>query len=123
MTAKVAELTFAKAIGVGRVRTRHRLRTGAAGSAPPAADEPQPNGSTTTRPDAGPVGERRTPTARRLSLSVRPLTYRLERVHTLTGTDPTDPAHRYPADRGHRRPPARLADQTPVIHRPPRATA
>lgn len=34
-------------------------------------------------------------TARRLSLSVRALTYRLARVHTLTGTDPTDPAHRY----------------------------
>lgn len=34
-------------------------------------------------------------TARRLSLSVRALTYRLERVHTLTGTDPSDPAHRY----------------------------
>jgi sugar diacid utilization regulator len=34
-------------------------------------------------------------TARRLSLSVRALTYRLERIHTLTGTDPTDPAHRY----------------------------
>ncbi len=34
-------------------------------------------------------------TARRLSLSVRALTYRLDRVHTLTGTDPTDPAHRY----------------------------
>jgi DNA-binding PucR family transcriptional regulator len=35
-------------------------------------------------------------TARRLSLSVRALTYRLERIHTLTGTDPTDPSHRYP---------------------------
>ncbi|KOG42618.1 PucR family transcriptional regulator [Streptomyces resistomycificus] len=34
-------------------------------------------------------------TARRLSLSVRALTYRLERIHTLTGIDPTDPAHRY----------------------------
>ncbi|MET8170122.1 helix-turn-helix domain-containing protein [Streptomyces sp. NPDC005329] len=34
-------------------------------------------------------------TARRLSLSVRALTYRLARIHTLTGTDPTDPAHRY----------------------------
>ncbi|OAH09887.1 PucR family transcriptional regulator [Streptomyces jeddahensis] len=33
--------------------------------------------------------------ARRLSLSVRALTYRLERIHTLTGTDPTDPRHRY----------------------------
>ncbi|MFF7608220.1 helix-turn-helix domain-containing protein [Streptomyces parvulus] len=34
-------------------------------------------------------------TARRLSLSVRALTYRLERVHTLTGVDPTDPVQRY----------------------------
>ncbi|GAA2570795.1 MULTISPECIES: PucR family transcriptional regulator [Streptomyces] len=34
-------------------------------------------------------------TARRLSLSVRALTYRLERIHTLTGTDPADPTHRY----------------------------
>ncbi len=33
--------------------------------------------------------------ARRLSLSVRALTYRLERIHKLTGADPTDPAHRY----------------------------
>ncbi|WP_432187177.1 PucR family transcriptional regulator [Streptomyces sp. Tue6028] len=33
--------------------------------------------------------------ARRLSLSVRALTYRLERIHQLTGADPTDPAHRY----------------------------
>ncbi|MGQ4440566.1 helix-turn-helix domain-containing protein, partial [Streptomyces violaceoruber] len=33
--------------------------------------------------------------ARRLSLSVRALTYRLERIHHLTGADPTDPAHRY----------------------------
>ncbi|MFI1047133.1 PucR family transcriptional regulator [Streptomyces griseoruber] len=33
--------------------------------------------------------------ARRLSLSVRALTYRLERIHQLTGVDPTDPAHRY----------------------------
>ncbi|MCS0605869.1 helix-turn-helix domain-containing protein [Streptomyces sp. LP11] len=33
--------------------------------------------------------------ARRLSLSVRALTYRLARIHTLTGADPTDPAHRY----------------------------
>ncbi|MPY53254.1 PucR family transcriptional regulator [Streptomyces acidicola] len=33
--------------------------------------------------------------ARQLSLSVRALTYRLERIHTLTGSDPTDPAHRY----------------------------
>ncbi|GAQ56332.1 hypothetical protein a10_06185 [Streptomyces acidiscabies] len=33
--------------------------------------------------------------ARELSLSVRALTYRLERIHTLTGVDPADPAHRY----------------------------
>ncbi|MEU8756567.1 helix-turn-helix domain-containing protein [Streptomyces chartreusis] len=33
--------------------------------------------------------------ARRLSLSVRALTYRLERIHKLTGADPADPAHRY----------------------------
>ncbi|KPI06690.1 transcriptional regulator, CdaR [Actinobacteria bacterium OK074] len=36
-----------------------------------------------------------TETARRLSLSVRALTYRLDRIHQLTGTNPTDPAHRY----------------------------
>ncbi|MEU0442145.1 helix-turn-helix domain-containing protein [Streptomyces sp. NPDC006186] len=34
-------------------------------------------------------------TARRLSLSVRAVTYRLERVHRLTGADPADPNHRY----------------------------
>ncbi|MFC9858204.1 MULTISPECIES: PucR family transcriptional regulator [unclassified Streptomyces] len=34
-------------------------------------------------------------TARRLTLSVRALTYRLERIHQLTGSDPSDPAHRY----------------------------
>ncbi|MGW3595771.1 PucR family transcriptional regulator [Streptomyces sp. NPDC005167] len=34
-------------------------------------------------------------TARRLTLSVRALTYRLERVHQLTGSDPSDPMHRY----------------------------
>lgn len=33
--------------------------------------------------------------ARRLSLSVRALTYRLERIHRLTGADPADPVHRY----------------------------
>ncbi|MGC3004150.1 PucR family transcriptional regulator [Streptomyces sp. G35A] len=33
--------------------------------------------------------------ARRLSLSVRALTYRLERIHKLTGANPSDPAHRY----------------------------
>ena len=34
-------------------------------------------------------------TARRLSLSVRALTYRLARIHQLTGSDPADPMHRY----------------------------
>ncbi|MDG4534354.1 helix-turn-helix domain-containing protein [Streptomyces sp. AV19] len=33
--------------------------------------------------------------ARRLSLSVRALTYRLERIHRCTGADPADPMHRY----------------------------
>ncbi|MFG2618844.1 PucR family transcriptional regulator [Streptomyces sp. NPDC048507] len=33
--------------------------------------------------------------ARRLNLSVRALTYRLERIHRLTGTDPGDPVQRY----------------------------
>ncbi|PTH90464.1 regulator [Streptomyces sp. A244] len=33
--------------------------------------------------------------ARRLRLSVRALTYRLERIHKLTGTNPADPVHRY----------------------------
>ncbi|MEY9485566.1 sugar diacid utilization regulator [Streptomyces calvus] len=33
--------------------------------------------------------------ARRLSLSVRALTYRLERIHRLTGAHPSDPSHRY----------------------------
>lgn len=33
--------------------------------------------------------------ARRLSLSVRAMTYRLQRIHQLTGADPSDPAHRY----------------------------
>ncbi|MET9803569.1 helix-turn-helix domain-containing protein [Streptomyces sp. NPDC006368] len=33
--------------------------------------------------------------ARRLSLSVRAMTYRLERIHKLTGADPGDPVHRY----------------------------
>ncbi|MEU2100166.1 PucR family transcriptional regulator [Streptomyces globisporus] len=36
-----------------------------------------------------------TQAARRLSLSVRALTYRLERIHQLTGSDPADPRHRY----------------------------
>jgi DNA-binding PucR family transcriptional regulator len=33
--------------------------------------------------------------ARRLSLSVRATTYRLERIHKLTGASPADPTHRY----------------------------
>jgi sugar diacid utilization regulator len=33
--------------------------------------------------------------ARRLALSVRALTYRLERIHQLTGSNPADPMHRY----------------------------
>ncbi|QQC87656.1 PucR family transcriptional regulator [Streptomyces alfalfae] len=33
--------------------------------------------------------------ARRLSLSIRALSYRLDRVHTLTGSDPADPRDRY----------------------------
>ncbi|MYW63428.1 PucR family transcriptional regulator [Streptomyces sp. SID8379] len=33
--------------------------------------------------------------ARRLALSVRALTYRLERIHKLTGADPSDPVSRY----------------------------
>ncbi|MFJ3518911.1 MULTISPECIES: PucR family transcriptional regulator [unclassified Streptomyces] len=33
--------------------------------------------------------------ARRLSLSVRAMSYRLARIHSLTGTDPADPLHRY----------------------------
>jgi DNA-binding PucR family transcriptional regulator len=33
--------------------------------------------------------------ARRLSLSVRAMTYRLDRIHKLTGADPGDPVHRY----------------------------
>ncbi|MET9046769.1 helix-turn-helix domain-containing protein [Streptomyces sp. NPDC004362] len=36
-----------------------------------------------------------TEAARRLSLSVRAMTYRLQRIHLLTGADPSDPAHRY----------------------------
>lgn len=33
--------------------------------------------------------------ARRLTLSVRAMTYRLDRIHKLTGADPSDPAKRY----------------------------
>jgi sugar diacid utilization regulator len=36
-----------------------------------------------------------TETARRLHLSVRAVTYRLDRIKTLTGYDPTDPAQRF----------------------------
>ena len=36
-----------------------------------------------------------TETARRLHLSVRAVTYRLDRVKTLTGYDPVDPAQRF----------------------------
>jgi DNA-binding PucR family transcriptional regulator len=36
-----------------------------------------------------------TETARRLHLSVRAVTYRLDRINTLTGYDPTDPAQRF----------------------------
>jgi sugar diacid utilization regulator len=36
-----------------------------------------------------------TTTARRLHLSVRAVTYRLDRVHKLTGFDPLDPTHRF----------------------------
>ncbi|MER6094335.1 helix-turn-helix domain-containing protein [Streptomyces sp. NPDC001728] len=36
-----------------------------------------------------------TEAARRLSLSVRAVTYRLDRVHRLTGSDPGDPTQRY----------------------------
>lgn len=36
-----------------------------------------------------------TETARRLHLSVRAVTYRLERIRSLTGYDPTDPAQRF----------------------------
>ncbi|MFG2416952.1 PucR family transcriptional regulator [Streptomyces goshikiensis] len=36
-----------------------------------------------------------TEAARRLSLSVRALTYRLERIRSLTGADPADPINRY----------------------------
>jgi sugar diacid utilization regulator len=41
------------------------------------------------------TGSVTTETARRLHLSVRAVTYRLDRVKTLTGHDPTDPAQRF----------------------------
>ncbi|MHC3467839.1 PucR family transcriptional regulator [Streptomyces sp. 7R007] len=60
--------------------------TGARGGAEPLLD------TLTAYFDAGCVAAE---AARRLSLSVRALTYRLERIHTLTGANPADPAHRY----------------------------
>ncbi|UQA92441.1 PucR family transcriptional regulator [Streptomyces halobius] len=42
--------------------------------------------------DSGCVGAE---AARRLALSPRAFTYRLERIHKLTGADPADPVHRY----------------------------
>lgn len=41
------------------------------------------------------TGDVATETARRLHLSVRAVTYRLDRVKALTGHDPADPAHRF----------------------------
>jgi DNA-binding PucR family transcriptional regulator len=41
------------------------------------------------------VGGVATEAATRLHLSVRAVTYRLDRVRTLTGYDPTSPAHRF----------------------------
>lgn len=41
------------------------------------------------------TGSVTTETARRLHLSVRAVTYRLDRIKTLTGHDPTDPAQRF----------------------------
>jgi sugar diacid utilization regulator len=41
------------------------------------------------------AGSVTTETARRLHLSVRAVTYRLDRIKTLTGYDPTDPAQRF----------------------------
>jgi sugar diacid utilization regulator len=41
------------------------------------------------------TGDVATETARQLHLSVRAVTYRLGRIKTLTGYDPTDPAHRF----------------------------
>jgi sugar diacid utilization regulator len=41
------------------------------------------------------TGDVATETAKRIHVSVRTVTYRLARVHTLTGYDPTDPAHRF----------------------------
>jgi DNA-binding PucR family transcriptional regulator len=41
------------------------------------------------------TGNVTTETARRLHLSVRAVTYRLDRIKILTGYDPTDPAQRF----------------------------
>ena len=41
------------------------------------------------------TGSITTETARQLHLSVRAVTYRLDRIKTLTGYDPTDPAQRF----------------------------
>ncbi|MFV0133139.1 PucR family transcriptional regulator [Streptomyces sp. HMX87] len=60
--------------------------TGARGGAGPLLD------TLTAYFDSGCVAAE---AARRLSLSVRALTYRLERIHQLTGANPADPAHRY----------------------------
>ncbi|MEG3629947.1 PucR family transcriptional regulator [Streptomyces poriticola] len=60
--------------------------TGARGGARPLLD------TLTAYFDSGCVAAE---AARRLALSVRALTYRLERIHQLTGANPADPAHRY----------------------------
>ncbi|MCX4767874.1 helix-turn-helix domain-containing protein [Streptomyces sp. NBC_01275] len=60
--------------------------TSARGGAQPLLD------TLTTYFDTGCVAAE---SARRLSLSVRALTYRLERIHQLTGANAADPAHRY----------------------------
>lgn len=41
------------------------------------------------------TGEVATESAKRIHVSVRTVTYRLQRIKTLTGYDPTDPAHRF----------------------------
>ena len=56
-----------------------------------------------------------TETARRLHMSVRTVTYRLAKVKTLTGTDPTDPRPTLGTAHGGRRSPApRLARLRPT---------
>ncbi|MFG2599211.1 PucR family transcriptional regulator [Streptomyces sp. NPDC048462] len=54
-----------------------------------------PESSLTTLTTYFDTGCNATETARQLSLSVRALTYRLERIHQLTGSDPTHPRNRY----------------------------